>query len=294
MSVVSSVRSFARTFTERVGALDDAFLGQQRPLGQARLLWEIGAAERPVEVGSIRRRLGLDSGYLSRLLRALESDGLLDVSAGEKDRRARVARLTAAGRAEWRELDRRSDERAELVLGRLDDRRRDELTELLRRAEQLILAGAARFEEVDPRDPDAVASVTAYFTELDERFVGGFHDWDAVAADAPGFDPPDGLFVLVRCGDDVAGCGGVQTIEAGVGEIKRMWIHPAWRGVGLAPRLLTHLESVVAHLRHHTVRLDTNAVLNEAIRMYERAGYSSIDRYNDNPYAERWFEKRIS
>ena len=96
MSEVAQVRRFNRTVTERVGALDDHFLGLGRPLGEARLLWEIGLDG--CEVRLLRARLGLDSGYLSRLLRSLEADGLVDVEASESDRRIRVARLTAAGR----------------------------------------------------------------------------------------------------------------------------------------------------------------------------------------------------
>src|ERR1700728_1376693 len=79
-SMVSQVRRFNRTVTQRVGALDDQFLARDRPLGQARLLWEIG----PDGAGlrSLRARLDLDSGYLSRLLRALEADGVVTVGSG--------------------------------------------------------------------------------------------------------------------------------------------------------------------------------------------------------------------
>ncbi len=86
-------------------------------------------------------------------------------------------------------------------------------------------------------------------------------------------------------------CGGVQTIGDGVGEIKRMWVHPDWRGAGLGARLLRHLEQRCAELGHGVVRLDTNGTLVEAIAMYERAGYRPMPRYNDNPYAQAWFEK---
>lgn len=151
-----------------------------------------------------------------------------------------------------------------------------------------------RFDTVDPRSTEAIVAVEAYFAELDRRFIDGFEAGDAVHAEAPEYESPRGAFVVVRCGDAVAGCGAVQTLDQGVGEIKRMWIHPDHRGQGIASRLLRHLESVVVELGHHVVRLDTNAVLLEAIAMYERAGYRSIDRYNDNPYAERWFEKTLA
>src|ERR671939_766870 len=96
--IVAQIRRFNRVVTERVGALNDHFLGRERPLGEARLLWEIGLEG--CEVRLLRARLGLDSGYLSRLLRSLEATELIEVSPSPGDRRTRVARLTAAGRRE--------------------------------------------------------------------------------------------------------------------------------------------------------------------------------------------------
>ena len=143
--------------------------------------------------------------------------------------------------------------------------------------------------------------MSAYFRELDLVFPTGFDPGDTLTADAAQFDPPAGAFVVIRVGDtsdpgdaEVAGCGGVHTFDHGVSEIKRMWVDPAWRGVGLAPRLLADLEHRAAAIGHHTVLLDTNATLTTAIAMYERAGYRAIERYNDNPFAQCWFEKRLT
>src|SRR5215207_6401256 len=106
--MVEQVRRFNRAVTQRVGALDDHYLARERPLAEARVLWEIGPGG--CEVRALRGRLGLDSGHASRLLRALEAGGMVTVAQGEHDRRVRTARLTAAGRAEWELIDRRSDE----------------------------------------------------------------------------------------------------------------------------------------------------------------------------------------
>src|SRR6516165_2246063 len=106
--MVGQIRSFNRTVTQRVGALSDAFLGRGRPLGQARLLWEIGPDGS--DVRALRSRLDLDSGYLSRLLRSLEQDGLVAVERSGTDGRVRTARLTRRGLAERTVLDRRSDD----------------------------------------------------------------------------------------------------------------------------------------------------------------------------------------
>ena len=150
------------------------------------------------------------------------------------------------------------------------------------------------FDVVDARSRDAVGAIQSYFAEIDQRFPGGFDAGDAITADAVLFDPPTGAFIVVRASGVVVGCGGVLTIGVGVGEIKRMWIHPHHRGRGLASRLLASLEVRCLAIGNPIVRLDTNAVLTDAIRMYERSGYHAIERYNDNPYAQCWFEKRLS
>lgn len=133
----------------------------------------------------------------------------------------------------------------------------------------------------------------SYFAELDATFPTGFDPGDALGAELRAFEPPVGRFVVVRARDVTVGCGAIQTLESGVGEIKRMWIAPAVRGRGLAHRLLAELEVRCREIGHRAVRLDTNASLTTAIALYERSGYVAIPRYNDNPYAQRWFEKPL-
>jgi ribosomal protein S18 acetylase RimI-like enzyme len=106
----------------------------------------------------------------------------------------------------------------------------------------------------------------------------------------------DGAAVFVVASSDglPVGCGGVQQLTDRIGEIKRMWVDPAWRGAGLGSRLLRHLEAEAVELGYQTVRLDSNDTLTEAIALYERAGYRHIARYNDNPYAQVWLEKSLT
>ncbi|MFP5321829.1 MAG: GNAT family N-acetyltransferase [Acidimicrobiia bacterium] len=165
------------------------------------------------------------------------------------------------------------------------------LVPMVKLAEE-VLSGV-RFERVDPRDADAVAAVGAYVAEVDSRFPHGFDAGEALLEDADRLAPPTGAFVVARRRGEVVGCGGVQTIGDGVGEIKRMWVSPSVRGQGVGRSLLSELERRSRRLGHRLVRLDTNATLTEAIAMYAAAGYEAIERYNDNPYAERFFEKRL-
>lgn len=167
MGHAETLRRFNRTYTQRIGVLDESFLGLGMPLREARLVFEIGTAG--ASVRELRDRLGLDPG---------------------------------------------------------------------------------------PRDDE-------------------------------------GSYLVATSDGRPVACGGVRDLGAGIAEIKRRWVHPAWRGAGLGARLLRELEALAARRGHGVVRLDTNGTLPEAIAMYGRAGYVPIDRYNDSPYAEAWFEKDL-
>src|SRR5215510_9395932 len=104
--MVAHVRRFNRTVTQRIGVLNENFLASDRSLGQNRLLWEIGPDG--CDIRALRARLDLDSGYVSRVLRALEAGGLIVIEPSATDRRVRVARLTESGHNEMARLDRRS------------------------------------------------------------------------------------------------------------------------------------------------------------------------------------------
>jgi DNA-binding MarR family transcriptional regulator/GNAT superfamily N-acetyltransferase len=292
MDHVAVLRRFNRSFTARIGVLEDRFLGLDRPLGHARILFEVGRADGPVAVRDLRTRLDLDSGYLSRILRALEADGLIEVITDPADARQRRVRVTAAGRSEWRRLDERSDLLASRVIDGLGPRHRERLSAALTEADRLLTAAHTSLEVTDPRAEAARAAVRRYAAELDERFPGGFDADMAVDADLDALTAPAGRFVLARVDGQPVGCGGVQVIDDGIAELKRMWVSPDVRGTGLGGRLLRALEAHAADLGCAIVRLDTNSVLTDAIAMYRRAGYRPIPRYNANPYPDLFFEKR--
>lgn len=150
------------------------------------------------------------------------------------------------------------------------------------------------FEVNDSDSAEARAAMSSYFAELDDRFPGGFDAREALRGDSGAFEAPGGCFVLARHRSEVVGCGAVRSIDGRTGEIKRMWIARDWRGLGLARRLLADLEARSRTIGHSVVKLDTNATLTAAIQLYESAGYRRIERYNDNPDAELWFEKSLS
>jgi DNA-binding MarR family transcriptional regulator/GNAT superfamily N-acetyltransferase len=292
MTATATLRHFNRTYTQRIGVLEESFLGLGMPLAAARLVFEIGLAETTVR--ELRDRLGLDSGYLSRLLRTLQDRGLVTVEPDPGDMRRRRVTLTAKGRATYRRLDDRSERLAERILQPLTERQRDRLTAALATADLLVRAATVQLRTVDPRSAMARLAVDQYFAELNRRFPGGFDVAGARAADTAGVGGGAAVFVVASSEGLPIGCGGVQPLTATTGEIKRMWVHPAWRGAGLGSRLLRHLEAVAIEHGYKTLRLDTNGTLTNAIALYERAGYSRIPRYNDNPYAQVWFEKSLT
>jgi DNA-binding MarR family transcriptional regulator/GNAT superfamily N-acetyltransferase len=289
--MVARVRRFNRSYTQRVGALESRFLGLDRPLGEARVLWEIGADGR--EIRDLRRRLGLDSGYLSRLLRSLEAAGLVAVGPGPTDRRVRTAHLTAAGLAERALLDQRSDDLASSLLEPLSPSQRRRLVGALDEVERLLDTGLVSIDLVDPGLPAARRCLHAYYDELDRRFPSGFDAERSRQTAVDDMRPPAGAFLLATVRGDPVGCGVLRYHHGAPTEIKRLWVAPAARGTGLGRRLLARLEQHAREQGSTVVRLDTNATLTEAIALYRSAGYREVPAFNDEAYADHWFEKRL-
>ena len=288
--MIASVRSFNRVVTERVGALQESFLARGRPLGASRVLWEVGDG---ADVRELRARLDLDSGYVSRLLRGLEAEGLVSVEPDPADRRVRRIRLTAEGHAERAALDERSDALAGSLLAPLSERQRTQLVEAMGTVERLLTAGLVEVAVEDPASAAARMCLEAYFEELNGRFDAGFDSGRSVVADPAELVEPAGVLLVARLRGEPVGAGGVRLHAGEWAEIKRMWVAPAARGLGLGRRLLAELEHHARRLGASVARLETNRNLVEAIALYRASGYEEIERFSPEPYAHFWFEKRL-
>jgi DNA-binding MarR family transcriptional regulator/GNAT superfamily N-acetyltransferase len=291
MPPVEQVRSFNRTVTERIGVLNDHFLGRNHPLGEARLLWEIG--EQGAEVRKLRSRLGLDSAYVSRLLRSLERQGLIVVEASSNDGRVRIVQLTEAGLRERTELDHRADDFAQSLLEPLNESQRVKLATAMAQVERLLIASMVRITVADANSPDARWCIEQYFTELGERFEAGFDPTLGISAHAHELMPPAGLLLVAHLREEPVGCGALKFHENTVAELKRMWVAPRARGLGLGRRLLEALEHEAREAGMTVIHLETNRSLIEAIELYRHSGYQEVEAFNDEPYAHHWFEKRL-
>jgi len=288
---IAQVRRFNRIVTQRVGALNDHFLARDRSLGEARLLWEIGPQGR--DVRSLRSRLELDSGYVSRLLRSLEKAGLITVRADRTDKRVRVARLTRLGSAERKVLDRRSDELAASLLAPLGAGQRDRMVAAMAEVERLMTAAMVSIGPIDPSHPHARYCLHQYFSELDRRFDSGFDPTRSIPALDEEMRPPAGLFLVATLHGDPIGSGALKFHGRKPADLKRMWVAESARGLGVGRRLLTELENQAARHGVRTIRLETNKSLVEAINLYRSSGYIEVAPFNDEPYAHHWFAKHI-
>jgi DNA-binding MarR family transcriptional regulator len=290
--VTEQIRAFNRTVTQRLGVLNEKYLGRDRPLVESRLLFEIGP--KGATVGELRARLNLDSGFVSRLLRALELKGLVATTKRPNgDGRVRIVRLTPAGNAELRRINFLSDDLAKSMLAPLSQEQAGRLVTAMAEVDRLLRASSVEMVPADPSSADAQHCLDQYFAEIASRFRGGFDREAGGAAAVQDFGPPRGCLLLARLFGEPVGCGALRTFEPRIGEIKRMWISPTVRGLGVGRRLLQELERVARKRKMHAVRLDTNESLSEAIRLYQASGYREIARFNDNPYAQRWFEKTL-
>lgn len=289
---IEQVRRFNRLVTQRTGALDDHFLGRDRPLGESRVLYEIGPAGS--DVRDLRRRLGLDAGYLTRLIQALADAGLVRLGSRPADQRVRQVRLTAAGRREVGEMNRRADEAAAGLLEPLSAAQRGRLVAAMSEVHRLLQLAGLRLERVDPASPEARWCVRQYFEELDQRFETGFDPAASLPNDDREMRPPLGGFLLASVDGTPVACGAVKAMAPGVGYLKRMWVADAMRGLGVGRRMLAALEAEARGLGFTTVRLETNRTLTEALRLYRDAGFRDVTPFNAEPYAHHWLEKRLA
>lgn len=284
------IRRFNRAVTREIGALDTSFLGRGRPLGAARLLCTIGPDG--AEVATLRDTLGLDSGLLSRLLRSLEEEGLIVTEPGKSDRRRRIARPTPRGRREIAAYDRLSDARADALISR-QSRGADALLAAMDLVATALSRHRIAIEPQDPETPAARYCLGEYYAELARRFETGFDVKTSLDPDAGSLRPPLGSFLVAGSDGLPLGCVALKGNGSETGEIKRLWIAPAARGLGLARRLMDRAEAEAGSLGITRLRLDTNRTLTEAIALYRQLGWHEIPAFNAEPYAHHWFEKRL-
>jgi ribosomal protein S18 acetylase RimI-like enzyme len=175
----------------------------------------------------------------------------------------------------------------------LDDEQRARLLEAMDTVERLLTAGLVSIRIDEATNAAVRYCFESYFAELDERFEAGFDAERSISADADELSEPRGLVLVARLRDEPIGCGVLKLHGRDPAEIKRMWVAPTARGLGLGRRLLRELEASAGRQGATRARLETNRALTEAVNLYRSAGYSEVAAFNDEPYADHWFEKRL-
>jgi DNA-binding MarR family transcriptional regulator/ribosomal protein S18 acetylase RimI-like enzyme len=284
-AAVPQLRRFNRLLTQRIGLVDERYLGTGLSFAHARLLYEL-ASLAPLASHHLRRLIALDAASMSRGLTALATSRYVRRTIDPSDARKRILDLTPRGRGVLEQLDQRSDARVGGLVAGLPPADGKRLSEMLDLARRLLMKSMVRIEARSARDADVRAAQAAYLGEIARRFGRPLDPWNQGTIHAL-------VSLVVMEGRRPIGCGALRELSPGVGEIKRMWLHPDARGIGLGARLLGELEEAARRKGHREIRLDTNARLGEAMSLYEAAGYRPTARYNDNPDATNFYVKTL-
>jgi DNA-binding MarR family transcriptional regulator/predicted GNAT family acetyltransferase len=287
---IARLRRFNRAVTREVGALDTSFLGRGRPLGAARVLQLV--QPEGTDVGVIRDRLDLDSGLMSRFLRSLEREGLIETATDPGDRRRRIARLTPTGVAEMAAYEAIGHDRAARLIARAGSRV-DEVIAAMDLIATVLNRDHLDVRPADPDAPEALACQRAYFDEILARVAAARPEYFPLPdPGADSYRPPQGRFLVAWSDDLPIGCVGLRALDDRTAEVKRLWVHASARGQGLSRRLMARVEAEARSMGYQRLRLDTNSALTEAIALYRATGWSDIAPYTTPP-ADVWMEKPL-
>ena len=291
---VDAVRSFNRFYTRWVGALDEGLLRTRHSLPEARVLFELGRRDQ-TEVAELRRTMEVDAGYLSRMLARLEDEGLVERERSAADARCQLARLTKAGRSEFRLLDSRSAKHIGTALASLGPRDRDRLvaamTDIRTTLERPESGAQAQVVLRPPARGDYGWIVERHGALYGEEF--GFNeDFEAlvarIVADFAADHDPDREAAWIA---EVAGvrAGSILCVRKDdrTAQLRLLLVEPWARGAGLGTRLVDECLQFARERKYAEMSLWTQDVLEAAHRIYERAGFELVEREAHDSFGPR-------
>jgi len=249
-SRVAAARRFGRFYTQRIRALQDAYLDTSWSLAESRVLYELATRDGATSV-ELGRELGLDSGYFSRIVGRLEAEGLLARERSEEDGRARVLRLTAQGRTAFAPLDARQDALVAELLAGLPEASATELVEAMRRIETLLGGAVSRNWVLRGLRPGDLGWVVARHGALYAQEYGWTREFEVMVA---------GLVAEVMANFDPA-----------------LIVEPSARGLGIGARLVDECTGFARRAGYRRITLWTHSVLEAARHLYARAGYRIVE-----------------
>lgn len=276
---VAAVRRFNRAYTRQLGVLQESFLDLPFSLTDMRVLYELAHRDQP-SATEIAEALGLDHGYLSRILRSFSVRGLIDRTPAPGDRRQNRIALTAKGRLEYAVGEKRSKEAIGAILARLPDAAQDHLVAAMSTIEAMTDTTAARFT-LRPHRPGDIGWVVARHGALYAQEYGWSIAFEALVAEiAAGFlrdfvstreacwiaeinGAPVGSVFLVRASDEVA-------------KLRLLLVEPSARGYGIGRALVQQCIDFSRERGYRKITLWTQSILVGARAIYQRAGFQHI------------------
>jgi DNA-binding MarR family transcriptional regulator/GNAT superfamily N-acetyltransferase len=280
---IARIRRFNRFYTRQVGALDEGHLHSRFSLAEARVIYEIANTEAPT-AAVLGRELSIDAGYLSRLLRGLERQGLVQRATSADDRRRSILRLTSKGRATFQELDARARAQVATFLAPLSDAEQRRLVDAMRTIDTLLGARAQppSYHLRDPR-PGDMGWIVHRQAVLYTKEYGWNQEYEAlisrIAAEfLERFDAErERCWIAEREGEIVGSVFVVKHSEReGVAKLRLLYVEPSARGVGIGRHLVAECTRFAREVGYHTLTLWTNSVLVSARRIYQAEGYRLV------------------
>ncbi len=281
---ISAVRRFNRFFTREIGVLREGLLHSPYPLTEARILFEL-AQRKDLTAATLCRELGLDAGYLSRILARLEQQGLLDKVVSENDGRQRLLRLTAEGRGAFALLDQRArDEVAEMLAG-LSHGDQQRLLKAMRTIQEILGKGQGfKFSEpffLRPPEPGDMGWVVHRHGALYAQEYGWDASFEALVAQIVAdfinhYDPEREHCWIAEIEGEIV--GSVFLVQAGesVAKLRLLLVEPKARGLGLGTRLVQECIRFARQCGYQKITLWTNSILVEARHIYKKAGFEIV------------------
>lgn len=295
---VSAVRAFNRSYTKFLGALNGHLLSTPYSLTEARVLYELGQRDE-TEVAELRRVIGLDAGYLSRLLGKFEESGLLRRERSQSDGRRQQIRLTTKGRDTFRVLDTKSIAQIRALLGDLTDEEQRRLVEAMDMIRRRLASAEAR-PEVRLRAP--AAGDFGWVIERNGALYAQEHGWDSsyealVARIVAGYldehDPErESAWVAELHGERVGAIFCVRK-DGETAKLRLLHVEPSARGAGVGTVLVDECVRFARAAEYRAIELWTVSVLAPARRLYERAGFvlveeDTADRFGHRLTGQTW------
>jgi len=293
----AQLRAFNRFHTGRIGVLNERMLDSRLSLAQVRVLYELSARNGAL-ASQLARELGLDPGYMSRLLAGFRRKRWITTAATSDDKRRRPILLTKAGRAAFEPLDRRSQAEAEAMLAPLDSGRRQSLVDALRVVREMLGDNSLAPGPIVLRShrPGDIGLVAKRHGELYAEEYGWDERFEALVAGilarfVENFRPERERCWLAERDGRFLGCVFVVEKDQDTAQLRMLLVEPAARGMGLGKQLVAECIRFARAKRYRRMVLWTNSVLDAARHVYESFGFRLIEQGKHSAFGKDLVEQ---